>query len=240
MWEITFYLVFWFQSARVRNALEASVDTLPLVIAVTVSAAISGFAVTKLGRFKLMVSAGWCLATIGAGLLSAFSPSTSTSQQIGYQILGGWGLGILFPTLNIATQAPQSEKNVGIAAAVFTFIRALGQTFGVAIGGVIFQNQFDQKVRLSNLPPAYLISGQDAERFATELPNLPETYRIVLQYVYSDSLRVVWWVLVPFAGIGFVVSFLARDLGLSRKHETPQMFDELPKSSNLRTSSTVV
>lgn len=228
MWNLTFYLVFWFQAVRIRNSLEAAIDTLPLVISVTLSAAIAGFMVNKLGRFKHVVSVGWFLATIGAGLMSDFSPTTNKGQQIGYQILEGFGLGILFPTLNIATQAPQSAESLGIAAAVFTFVRALGQTFGVAIGGVIFQNQFDKRINreTSNLPSEYLISGQDAERFATELPSVSEIFRAILQYVYADSLRVVWWVLIPFAGIGLLISCVSRDLLLNQQHETAQMFEE--------------
>ena len=92
------------------------------------------------------------------------SPESNESQRIGFQIVDGIGMGILFPTLQLAVQAPQSEREVGMAAAIFTFIRSFGQTFGVAMGGVIFQNEFDKNIiRQSRLVPAqYMVSGRDA------------------------------------------------------------------------------
>jgi hypothetical protein len=37
---------------------------------------------------------------------------------------------------------------------------------------------------------------------------------------------VMWYVMVPFAGIGLLVSILARDLLLSQKHDAAQRFEE--------------
>ena len=142
-------------------------------------------------------------------------------------------MGILFPTLQLAVQAPQSEREVGMAAAIFTFIRSFGQTFGVAMGGVIFQNEFDKKIiRQRGLVPAqYMVSGRDAAGYVYLLGSVPDAVRIILQYVYADSLRVIWFVMIPFAGIGLVVSFLARDLLLVRKHDVVQSFEEVSKKS---------
>jgi len=192
MWNLTIYLVFWFQAVRLRSPIQAAIDSLPLVISTTLSAVIASFAVTKFGHLKQVISVGWLFATIGVGTLCLLSPTNNTGQQIGFQILEGCGMGILFPTLQLAAQAPQSQNNVGIAAAVFTFVRSLGQAFGVAIGGVVFQNEFDKRITVQsgNLPPEYMVSGRDAEGFTGLLPSIPEVFRIVLQYVYADSLRV--------------------------------------------------
>ena len=103
-------------------------------------------------------------------------------------------MGTLFPSLQIVSQAPQSERDVGMAVAIFTFIRSFGQTIGVAIGGVIFQNGFDKKIEIqvANLPPEYVVSEADAVGFVSGLSSVPDTFRIILQYVYADSLRVIW------------------------------------------------
>ena len=136
-------------------------------------------------------------------------------------------MGTLFTTLQLEAQVPQSQLDVGIAAAVFTFIRSFGQTFGVAIGGVIFQNEFDKRIaeKVGNLDPQYLISGRDATAFVGFLSSAPETVRIVLQYVYANSLRVIWYVMVPFAGLGLLASFFARDLVLEQKYDAAQRFE---------------
>ena len=137
-------------------------------------------------------------------------------------------MGVLFPSLQIAAQAPQSEKDVGMAVAIFTFIRSFGQSFGIAMGGVIFQNEFNKKiaVQVAQIPPEYVVSGADAVEFVSGLSSVPDTVRIILQHVYADSLRVLWYVMVPFAAIGFLLSLLAKDLALSQKHDVAQPFEE--------------
>jgi MFS family permease len=196
------------------------------------SSAFGGILAAKLGRVKWLVSIGWVFVTLGTGLLCLLSPESNTSQLIGFQIVDGIGVGILFPALQLAVQAPQSEKEVGMAAAIFTFIRSFGQTFGVAMGGVIFQNEFDKNIIRQRLIPAqYMVSGRDAAGYVYLLGSVPHTVRIILQSVYADSLRVIWFVMIPFAGIGLVVSFFAKDLLLVRKHDVVQSFEEGSRKS---------
>src|SRR5262249_55922441 len=138
------YLVFWYQSVEIRSPLASAISILPIVITASCFAAIAALVVSRLGRFKYIVSLGWLVATIGTGLVSTLSAHSIGAQQIGYQILEGIGMGILFTTLQLACQASQSQEDVGTAVAIFTFIRSFGGTFGVAIGGVIFENEFTQ------------------------------------------------------------------------------------------------
>lgn len=137
-------------------------------------------------------------------------------------------MGTLFPTLQLAAQAPQSGRDIPMAVAIFTFVRSLGQAFGIALGGVIFQNQFDKNIQIqvTRLPPEYVISGSQAAEFVTMLFSVPEAARLVLQYVYADSLRVLWYVMTPFAGVGLLLSFLSKDLSLNQKHDVAQPFED--------------
>jgi hypothetical protein len=147
-------------------------------------------------------------------------------------------MGILFPSLQLAAQAPQSEEYVAIACAIFTFVRSFGQTVGVAIGGVIFQNEFDKfvavQVSQGSLSSGDVVSGRDAEAYVSVLPSLPETVRTVYQYVYADSLRVMWYVMVPFAGIGLLVSLLAKNLLLDQEHNAVQRFEEVKTKEDIK------
>jgi hypothetical protein len=42
--------------------------------------------------------------------------------------------------MSFAVQAPAFDGDLPLAGAMFSFLRSLGQTLGVAIGGNIFQN----------------------------------------------------------------------------------------------------
>jgi hypothetical protein len=44
-------------------------------------------------------------------------------------------------------QANSKDKDLGIATATMTFFKSIGQAFGVAVGGTVFQSQFDKFVQ---------------------------------------------------------------------------------------------
>jgi hypothetical protein len=116
-----------------------------------------------------------------------------------------------------------------MAVAIFTFVRSLGEALGVAIGGVIFQNEFDQLISMQtgNLPSEYVISGANAAGFVPMLPFVPDAVRAILQSVYADSLRGIWVVMTATAGIGLLSSFLAKDLLLNEKDKVVEEFEDV-------------
>lgn len=69
---------------------------LPFMITTTLAAGISGGIVTAFGRYKwILVFGPWCLC-IGGGLLYTVDQTTSTAKLIGYQIILGAGIGLVF------------------------------------------------------------------------------------------------------------------------------------------------
>jgi len=71
---------------------------------------------------------------------------TSTPVWVLISLVGGIGMGILYPALIIAVQASTSVENQASATNMFTFLRAFGQTLGVAIGRVVFQNLMGRRM----------------------------------------------------------------------------------------------
>lgn len=101
---------------------------------------------TLLLRFRLAVWLGWLIMISALSLFTQWSPETTSAARIGSLCLLGAGAGILFPSLQLCSQASQPDEDVAIATSTFVFIRSLGQTFGVALGGVVFQNQWDKNL----------------------------------------------------------------------------------------------
>lgn len=192
---------------------------MPIVIVSSLFAALAPILVSKFGLLKYIVSFGWLIATIGTGLVSTLTAEASSAQQNGFQVVEGVGMGILFTNLQLACQASQSQENVGMAVAIFTFIRSFGGTFGVAICGVIFENVFNQIIlsRSVAIPSQYLISGSEAAQFVPILPSIPTSVQNIFRFIYADSLRLVWWVMASAMALGFLVSLLARDVSLKAK-----------------------
>jgi len=181
-------------------------------------------------RFRSAVWAGWIITAIACGLFTTLSPETTTAMRIGFFILMGLGTGILFPSLQFCVQASQTDEDVGIAASTFTFTRSLGQTFGVALGGTIFQNQWNKNVAAlimeSSIPLAFRIDGRQADGAVPLLRDLPPAVLAVVKQLYSDSLRGVWISFIPLAVISFILSLFARNISLDKELNSKQAFIE--------------
>jgi MFS family permease len=118
---------------------------------------VAGLVCRRSRRFQKLIWSGWVLFTIGTGLMIFMTPHSNGMVLYGCRVLSGSGAGILFPTNLFAVQSNQDKGDVGMATSLAIFFRSLGQAFGVAIGGVIFQNQFDRSVKRSvlNKPDIY-------------------------------------------------------------------------------------
>lgn len=191
-------------------------------------------------RFRLAIWVGWILTTIACGLFTLLSPTTTTGERVGYMMLMGVGTGILFPALQFAAQAGQPDEDVGFATSTFVFVRSLGQTFGVALGGVIFQNQWDKNlakdIANGSIPSTFQIRGNEAEGAVLNLLQLKPHVLETVKWLYSDSLRAVWIFFIPLAGMAFLTSLVMRNYSLDKVLNSKQAFEEsrpAPESSQV-------
>jgi len=186
-------------------------------------------------RFRTTLWIGWIATAISCVLFIMLSPETTTAMRTGYFILMGLGTGILFPSLQFCVQASQTDENVAIASSTFVFIRSLGQTFGVALGGAIFQNQWDKNlaslIEENAIPLAFQINGRQADSAVLLLKNVPPAIVSILKELYSKSLRGVWMFFVPLAGVSFILSLFAKNYSLDKALNSKQAFEEKKASS---------
>ncbi|KAI4112307.1 MAG: hypothetical protein LQ338_008326, partial [Usnochroma carphineum] len=141
LWGIVYYMPLFFEGAKDYTPVLAGVSALPQSLTVVPCAMVVGIVAAKTGHYRWAIWIGWVLTTLGSGLLYLLKPTTSTLGWIFLMLVSGVGIGLLFPAMALAIQASVPPKNIAIAAAMFTFFRCFGQTVGVAMGGVIFQNR---------------------------------------------------------------------------------------------------
>jgi hypothetical protein len=131
---------------------------------------------------------------------------------------------MLFPAMGLAIQAASEPRLNAEAAAFFSFVRAFGQTIGVAISGVIFQNVFHSK--LLAVPEwadkAYEYS-RDATSVVSVIKALPDGQaKDDLVNTYSESLRMIWITLLAFSAFSMFTTVLIKGYTLIQVHETQQ------------------
>lgn len=79
--------------------------------------------------------------TIGAGLTTTFTPTSSLGKRIGYLIIQGAGQGMGFQIPILAVQNSASQQESSIAAALVVFSQNLSGAIFLSLAQVIFSNQ---------------------------------------------------------------------------------------------------
>jgi len=113
---MSYYLAIWFQAVKGYTPTMSGVYVLPSILPQMVSAIISGIAgmsilkpntlftrcsrniilVGKLGYYLPWAVFSGIVASIGAGLISSWTPETTTAKWVGYQVILGLGRGAGF------------------------------------------------------------------------------------------------------------------------------------------------
>lgn len=187
-----------------------------------------GILCAKTGHYRWALWIGWTLTTLGSGLLILLSPSSTIVQWVFLNVVVSIGTGMLFPAMALAIQAAGRPEDAGHAAAFFSFIRVFGQSLGVAIGGVVFENQIKQKLQsyesLKGLAGQY---SKDATALVGIIQGMQEgEMKTELIQAYSDSLRSIWIVLTALSVFGLVASAFTKGYSLTQEHKTLQGFDD--------------
>jgi len=113
---------------------------------------IGGQVISRTGRYKFLTVSGLTLATVGLFLMSTLSSSSSQLTAMEYMAVLGFGLGLSFPTLVLATQNAVPYAMMGLTTSLNQFARSVGGTIGVAIMGSILTRRLSDELA-TGLPP---------------------------------------------------------------------------------------
>jgi MFS family permease len=202
---LIYYLPVWLQAIKGKSAIKSGIDTIPLVLSLTIGSTLSGQLVGHLGYYTPFTMASSCLISIGAGLISTFKVNTSTGMWIGYQIILGFGIGLGLQHGPIAVQTVLEPKDVPMGVSLVFFCQQLGGAIFVSVG----QNVFDNKL-ISGLTS--VVKGLDPHTIvntgATDLRDaVPTTGLYEVLVAYNEALRWVFIVGVIMASLSALGSF---------------------------------
>ncbi|OAL55018.1 MFS general substrate transporter [Pyrenochaeta sp. DS3sAY3a] len=225
LYTISFFLPIYFQAVKLQTPLMSGVYYLPFALAILPFAGLSGWALSKWGKYIPIHYAGTALLAIGTGLFAMLDNASSQGAWIGFQIIASAGIAMIYTATMPAVLAPLKEADVAVATATYSFVRSFGFVWGVTMGGIVFNGQMNSRLESISDPDlrASLRDGA-AYAFAAEANKFgnvaaPEDIAQVVQ-VYAKSLRVVWLVVMAVALLGFVVVPFERSLKLKKEHNT--------------------
>ncbi|WP_432925259.1 MFS transporter [Microbispora sp. CA-135349] len=126
----------YLQSNRGLSALAAGLCTLPVAVTTTIVGPLSGRLVGTRGPRVPLIVAGVCLTSAGA-LLSQVTLTTPLPLLLGIYLVFGVGFGMLNPPITNTAVSGMPLAQAGVAAAVASTSRQVGQSLGVAIAGSV-------------------------------------------------------------------------------------------------------
>jgi EmrB/QacA subfamily drug resistance transporter len=126
----------YLQDARGLSPLHAGLATAPLAAMTVVASALSGRIVGRRGPRIPLVIAG--LGSVAACLmLTGIDGATSTAYLVAAYVVFGLGFGFVNAPITNAAVSGMPRAQAGVASAIATTSRQVGQTLGVAVAGAI-------------------------------------------------------------------------------------------------------
>lgn len=166
---------------------------------------IAGAAITATGHFTPLVVGGAAVWTVGAGLITTWSQTTTVGQWIGYQILAGMGVGLSYQGPILAAQALASPTDLSATSAMLLFFQTMGGAFMVSAAQTAFTNQMMNKIR------EYSPQTDVAAVVATGVTEIRKVYQgaelTAILRSYSDGLQVAFAIMVALTGIATLCAF---------------------------------
>ncbi|KAG8923849.1 hypothetical protein FRC00_005783, partial [Tulasnella sp. 408] len=165
----------------------------------------AGAAVVSLNKYRPQNYVGWILTTVGVGLLSILKPSSNKGMYVGFQIIEGFGIGILYTAPQFPILAPIPVTETAHALAFFTFVRSYAETWGVTLGATILQNELKKNLPQSFLEALTNAGGHGAEISYAAIPTirvLEEPLKTQVKEAFASSLRTVWLVMAAISALG--------------------------------------
>ncbi|KAH8748099.1 putative efflux pump antibiotic resistance protein [Diaporthe sp. PMI_573] len=182
-WTLYFLPVF-FQAVKQHDAMAAGVDCLPLFAGVLPFAILGGVLISKTGRYKPLYILACIPIAISFGLFSLLDKDSGAAM---------W------------------EKYVSTAAGLWSICRGFGVVWGVTIPAAVFNNACDKNSFMVSDPAvAQGLRDRRAYEMATKafLLNIEkESVRGEMIEMFTHSLRTVWRVGIPFAGVALLICF---------------------------------
>ncbi|KAK1658017.1 major facilitator superfamily transporter [Colletotrichum godetiae] len=226
-----YYVPLYFSSVRFATPVEAGLNLFPVTCFLLPGSMVVSILTSRLGRFRWGIWSGWAITSVGCGLLVLLDENTSTPLWATFFAVFGIGNGMVLTSVNVGIQAISRVEDCGRAACMYAFMRTLGMSVGVAVGGTTFQNVMANRLRDLGLPETV---AQNAEAFARKLATMASTdpERVGALSAYAKGFQGVFWVMTATATFGFLTSLVIRKHSMNKTLESRFSLDGARKRNS--------
>ncbi|KAJ3236111.1 hypothetical protein HDU81_011146 [Chytriomyces hyalinus] len=136
----SYYISLFFQVVYGASAMDAGIQSIPMVFGLVLLSIISGLVVSKTGKYIPFLVIGSLVLISGVVAVAYLNQDSSTGIKFLALFVYGVGAGALIQIRLLGLQASVAYSHIAVATAISTSLQTLGGAIGVTITGTIFNN----------------------------------------------------------------------------------------------------
>ena len=237
MFAAVIYMPRFYQTVRGISATESGYFIWPLLVGLLAGSIGTGLLISRLGRYKWLMTGGAVISLIGGFLLTHLTAGVSDWVLWSWMLVLGLGTGPALAGYTVVVQNLVSGNRLGVATSTLTFLRQIGASVGLAAAGTVFSASFanrlptnlaaegvpqqliPQVVKLSNLLQNVGNGRPVLEKLLSGQPDLVNKVIAGANNAFALAIGDLFWVTVVAGAIGLAFTLMLRDRPLRTAEE---------------------
>lgn len=208
----SFLLPLFFQLVRGVDAEASGALVVPFLAANCVGAVWAGSLARRHGKMKGIMLGGLALCVVGFLLLALIDVSTPRLELVAYQVVLGFGIGMVMPSALVSVQNAAELRDIGAATGCLLFLRSMGGAFGSTLVGALLASGF--AARLSELGITAHIDLGEIRQHSGALASLSPAMVPHVQMALAGAFHLAFAACAVALAVAVVVALGMRDLPL--------------------------
>jgi EmrB/QacA subfamily drug resistance transporter len=146
MFAAVIFMPRFYQTVRGISATASGYYIWPLLVGLMGGSIGTGLLISRLGRYKWLMTGGAVVMLIGGFLMTHLTAGVSDWVLWAWMLVLGLGIGPAMAGFTVVVQNAVPMHRLGVATSTLTFLRQIGASVGLAAAGTIFSSSFANRL----------------------------------------------------------------------------------------------
>src|SRR5438270_6010573 len=146
MFAAVIFMPRFYQTVRGISATASGYYIWPLLVGLMGGSIGTGLLISRLGRYKWLMTAGAVVMLLGGFLMTHITAQVTDWELWAWMLVLGLGSGPAMAGYTIVVQNSVPMNRLGVATSTLTFLRQIGASVGLAAAGTIFSSSFANRL----------------------------------------------------------------------------------------------
>jgi len=208
----SFLLPLFFQLVRGVDAATSGALVVPFLAANCVGAVVAGSLARRHGKMKAIMVAGLAACLAGFAMLALITAATPRALLVGYQLVLGFGIGMVMPSALVCVQNAADRRDIGAATGCILFLRSMGGAFGSTLVGALLASGF--AARLAEIGIIAHIDLGEVRQGRSAMPGVTQAMLPHVQAALAGAFHLAFLACAVAMLAALIVALGMRDLPL--------------------------